>query len=117
MSTDEGNVIEGTRSNFFAVLDGQLMTPEIRLAGVKGVMRAFLMDRFSADGITVLEVALSHEELFTATELFLCNSVSGVWPVTSLENRERKKQFAVGPMSKKALGYQYDEFAKLDKSQ
>lgn len=79
----EGNVVEGTKSNLFACLAGQWATPLVDRCGVAGVMREYLIDRTGAD-----EVRLSINGLRAATELFVCNSVFGIIPVTRIDPGE-----------------------------
>ncbi|MEZ5525687.1 MAG: aminodeoxychorismate lyase [Pseudomonadales bacterium] len=76
-----GNVIEGTMSNLFAVKNGELLTPSLDECGVRGVMRSFVLDTADAMGIKTREVSLTLDEFKSAQELFLTNSVIGVWPV------------------------------------
>ncbi|MDZ7686548.1 MAG: aminotransferase class IV [Gammaproteobacteria bacterium] len=88
----DGNVVEGTRSNLFASLAGQWATPLVDRCGVAGVMREYLIDRTGAD-----EVRLSINGLRAATELFVCNSVFGIYPVTQVDPGEGEcLEFPVG---------------------
>lgn len=77
----EGNVIEGTMSNLFIVLDGRLMTPDLNRCGVAGIMRAFILATAQELGIAVLIAPLGVADLVRATEAFLCNSLIGLWPI------------------------------------
>lgn len=86
MCDTQGNVIEGTRSNIFAVIAGQLCTPDLSDAGVSGVMRSALLDWYAGQGIAVVVRKISARELGLATELFICNSVIGIWPVNRLHD-------------------------------
>ena len=51
-------------------------------AGVAGVMRGWLIAQFEKHKIAVHIRGVSLEELKIASELFICNSVLGVIPVT-----------------------------------
>ncbi|MGH8657324.1 MAG: aminodeoxychorismate lyase [Gammaproteobacteria bacterium] len=77
----EGNVIEGTMSNLFIVLDGRLMTPDLNRCGVAGIMRAFILGTAQELGIEVVIAPLGVADLQRATEAFLCNSLIGLWPL------------------------------------
>jgi 4-amino-4-deoxychorismate lyase len=80
-----GNVVEGTFSNVFAVLEGKLLTPALLGCGVAGVMRRLILDVLAPKlGVVVLESDISLAELEAADEVFTCNSVCGIWPVLSL---------------------------------
>lgn len=82
-----GNVIEGTRSNLFMVRDGELLTPDLSLCGVAGVQRERVMEWATAQGLPCRVGQLGLEELLSANEIFLVNSVIGLWPVRELAGR------------------------------
>ena len=82
-----GHVIEGTMSNLFAVKRGTLYTPTLSEAGVAGIVRQIVLDIAAQQQIPVVETALSVAALFAADELFLTNSVIGIWPVSRLEQQ------------------------------
>lgn len=82
MTDGQGLLIEGTRCNVFVVVSGQLCTPDLSTAGVAGVMRGWLIAQFEKHNIAVHIRGVSLEELKIASELFICNSVLGVIPVT-----------------------------------
>lgn len=81
MLTSDGNVIDGTMSNIFAVKDNMLFTPELSLCGVSGVMRKTVVKIAKEIGFPVYEKNVTKIELEQADELFLTNSLFGVWPV------------------------------------
>ncbi len=82
-----GNVIEGTRSNLFMVRDGALLTPDLSYCGVSGVQRDRVMEWAAIHNVTCRVGQLGLDELFAADEVFLVNSVFGLWPVRELHNR------------------------------
>lgn len=81
----QGYVIEGTMSNIFAVKDEQLLTPKLNQAGVRGVMRDFILRYAAEQGLQVREVMMTVAEFKDCDELFLTNSVIGLWPITEWE--------------------------------
>lgn len=81
MLTSDGIVIDGTMSNIFAVKDNMLFTPELSLCGVSGVMRKTVIKIAKDIGFPVYEKNFTKIELEQADELFLTNSLFGVWPV------------------------------------
>ncbi len=99
MLDTEGLVIEGTRSNLFLVEQGRLLTPSLDLCGVNGIMREVLLESFGAEaeisGITL-------ERLLAATEVFVCNSVFGVWPVVRLHLPEGSQHYMAGEFTRRA---------------
>ena len=97
---EQGSVIEGCRSNLLLAIDNQLVTPDLGKSGVEGVMLNYLIDKFQVLNTRVLRKKISLRELKTASEIFLCNSVFGIWPVAEIKNedwrmnREKRQFFA-----------------------
>ncbi len=100
MRDTQGRVIEGVFSNLFLVSDGELVTASLERCGVAGVMRRVLLEQATALGMAVAVRDISYAELLTADEVFVCNSVYGIWPVRHLEQRS----WPVGPLTRKLQG-------------
>jgi 4-amino-4-deoxychorismate lyase len=83
----DGNVIEGTRSNLFMVRDGELLTPDLSRCGVAGVQRERVMEWAKARGMPCQIRQFDLAELLAADEIFLVNSIIGLWPVRELQSR------------------------------
>lgn len=83
----QGQLICGSRSNVFWVADGQLHTPLLNQCGVAGVMRAKIIDIARSLGLAVKVLPADYSVLHTASEVFVCNSVFGIWPVKQLDDR------------------------------
>lgn len=83
----EGQVIEGVASNLFAVFGDLVLTPPILETGVRGVMRDHVIEFAKGAGIRVEERQLTPMMLDEADELFLTNSLIGLWPIAHLEGR------------------------------
>ena len=81
----ENNVIEGTMTNVFIVNNGELLTPDLRYSGVAGVMRRCVIELADSQRIECREKNISLAEIKNADELFVTNSVIGIWPVRQLE--------------------------------
>jgi len=81
MLTTHGYVVDGTMSNIFAVKDNMIFTPDLTLCGVAGVMRKTVIKLAKESGISVSERQTSKAELEMADELFLTNSLFGIWPI------------------------------------
>lgn len=93
---ESGNLIEATASNVFLVRDGKLLTPELRLAGVAGVMRSLIVQKLApAMGISVVVASLTLSDLELADEIFVCNSIVGIWPVLTVAGVNRL-EFSLG---------------------
>ena len=83
----DGNVIEGVRSNLFSVLNGTLITPSLLVCGVAGIQRDRVIAWANTNNVPIEIRALSWEEVINADELFMVNSLIGVWPIRELEQR------------------------------
>lgn len=83
----EGNVIEGIRSNIFLVSQGNLITPDLSRCGVAGLQRDRVV-AWAAQHNTPLQVRdIGLNEVLEADELFMVNSIIGVWPIRELDQR------------------------------
>jgi 4-amino-4-deoxychorismate lyase len=84
MLDTEGQVVEGTMSNIFMIYKDILLTPSLENCGVSGVVRGLVLELAVAHKVRseVREIGL--EELRKADEVFLTNSVIGIWPVSRL---------------------------------
>lgn len=80
----DGHVIEGTMSNLFAVRDGVLITPDLTRCGVAGVMRRQVLSIAQKLGVVCEMLNLRADELTAMDELFVTNSIIGIWPVARL---------------------------------
>ena len=81
-----GHVIEGTMTNLFYVKNHTLYTSVLTFSGVAGIIRGILMATSSEQGIFALEHIFTQDELLSADEVFVCNSIVGIWPVRQIEN-------------------------------
>lgn len=77
----DGHLIEATQANVFVVKDGQLRTPRVDRCGVAGITRARLMEAVDTLGLACEAATLDVSDVDAADEVFLCNSIIGVWPV------------------------------------
>jgi 4-amino-4-deoxychorismate lyase len=92
-----GRVIEGVFSNLFLVRDGVLITADLSRCGVAGVMRAQLLFQAESQGIATQITDIRLEQLHQADEVFVCNSVYGVWPVLACGSA----RWSAGPLTRK----------------
>ncbi|HNI38252.1 MAG TPA: aminotransferase class IV, partial [Pseudomonadales bacterium] len=85
MLDESGCVIEGVSSNIFILRNNTLLTPRLDHCGVAGVMRAAVMQQFSAQiALPVQETRLTLNDCLSADGMFICNSVIGIVPVQSI---------------------------------
>ncbi len=95
MLNQSGFVIEGTMSNLFYVKDRCLITAPIEQCGVAGIVRAVLLELAEKMNTRVELQYFTPEQLQQADEIFVTNSVIGVWPVKQLE----AGTFPLGPVT------------------
>lgn len=96
MLDEQDQIIEGTFTNLFLVEDGQLITPSVDQCGVAGVMRGLIFELANAGGIAYRESSVPRERLMRAHELFITNSLIGIWPVCAVE----QQRFLPGPVTR-----------------
>lgn len=97
MCDGHDRIIEGVYSNLFLVRDGTLLTADLQRCGVAGVMRAALLQQAPLLGIPSQVRDLPYPELEQADEVFVCNSVYGIWPVRSAG----ELNWSPGPLTRK----------------
>lgn len=86
MRDARGYVVEGTMSNVFMVKRGIIASPRLTECGVAGVMHGRVVEWARVNGFPLEERNLVLDEIKCADEVFLCNSLIGVWPVRQLED-------------------------------
>lgn len=101
------NVIEGTMTNLFVVKGGALVTPGLWRCGVAGIVRSVILELAQEAGLKVDIRDMPAAALADADEMFLTNSVIGVWPVRELETAK----FVPGPVTQK-LRAAFEEMPK-----
>ena len=84
----DGEVLEASRANVFAVEGEVLITPAADGRILPGVARARAIEAARSLGIDLREEALTIEELIGAGEAFVTGSVRGVEPVRSIGEAE-----------------------------
>jgi len=103
MMDQEDNIIEGTMSNLFLVNEDRLVTSDLKNCGVAGIIRQFVLDMAQEMGISHDITVVKKEDLLTAGEVFLTNSLIGIWPVTKLLHISTQKSsqidYKVGPIT------------------
>jgi len=95
MLTAGGEVISGTMRNLFLVRNGQLNTPAIDRCGVDGVMRKLVLELAAAHQVPVIIGTVRRQDVQTADEIFLVNSVITLVAVGALETTK----WTPGPLS------------------
>lgn len=84
MLDEDDFVIEGTRSNLFLVRNGMLITPDLSRCGVAGLQRDRVMELAAKHGLACTIADVTMADLLEADEIFIVNSVIGLWPIREL---------------------------------
>jgi 4-amino-4-deoxychorismate lyase len=95
------HVIEGTMTNLFYVKDNIIYTASLALSGVAGVMRGIIKILLDGHNLNLIEHAYGRDELLTADEAFVCNSIIGIWPIKQIQDIN----FNVGKLTNQLQGW------------
>ena len=76
-----GRLLEGTRSNVFLAREDSLFTPSIAEAGIAGIMRQLVLALAEQRGWSLVVGQLPVTQIQDFQEMFVCNSIIGIWPV------------------------------------
>lgn len=87
MDKDE-NIIEGSMSNLFMVTNNTLVTPDISNCGINGIVRQHILGLAPLIGLSARITSITKSDLYNADELFLCNSVIGIWVIRKIGEHE-----------------------------
>ncbi|MCM2392862.1 aminotransferase class IV [Streptomyces albipurpureus] len=101
-----GQLCEGTGSNVFVVVDGELHTPPVSSGCLAGITRALTVEWTGAQ-----ETELPFDVLARAEEIFLTSSLRDVQAVHRVDGRQLTD--APGPVSAKAMRV-FEERAAAD---
>jgi len=92
-ATDKESIEELSGMNFFAVINGEVHTPEITDTILNGITRNSLIELSKAEGYKVVERRIGITELTRAikdgscTECFACGTAAILTPISSLHDR------------------------------
>lgn len=81
----DGVVLEGSQTNFFAVIDGELRTAPQTNYILPGVTRDVVLEVARSAGMHVREFPILLDEVARATELFVTSTTSDVMPIVRLD--------------------------------
>ncbi|MFC9817078.1 aminotransferase class IV [Streptomyces virginiae] len=93
-----GRLCEGTGSNVFVVLDGELHTPPLESGCLAGITRALIVDWAGAK-----ETDLPFEVLAEAEEVFVTSSLRDAQAVVRLDGRELGSGTGPGPVTAEVM--------------
>lgn len=89
---NDKNVAEALNGSLFMLMGNKLITPPLSEGCLNGMMRKqLLLLAKKIEGIEVVEQVISPFDLQKADELFICNIITGVQPITQY----RKKSYTI----------------------
>ncbi len=86
LETLGGHLSEGATSNLFWATDGSLFTPSLATGCLPGIMRGEVLEVAREAGIKIVEGSFGLSSLKGAEEGFLTNSVTGIIPVSAVDD-------------------------------
>ena len=86
LANTAGRLCEGTGSNVFVVVDGEVLTPPLSSGCLAGITRALVLDALDVD-VTIREADLSMDVLTEADEIFLTSSTRDVQGQHRIDDR------------------------------
>lgn len=96
--SETGEVLEATTANIFLVKEGQIFTPPLESGILPGITRKEVIEISKKLKIKTSETPLTVDDLKTAEEIFLTNSVIEVLSVSSVDGIKMEKP--VGEITK-----------------
>ncbi|MBE8215311.1 MAG: aminodeoxychorismate lyase [Endozoicomonadaceae bacterium] len=107
-----GHCIEGTMSNLFIVHHDTLITPDLKQCGVAGIMREWILNHSKINIKQSIHI-ISEQTLSAASEIFMCNSIMGIWPVKQYKKNQYKPGLITRQLQKKLATLGYDSPQRL----
>ena len=74
----KGEVVEGCSSNIFMRIGKDVITPHLSSGCLAGVMRAHVIQLLQGSNHNIVQREVGTEELMSADEIFMSNSISGI---------------------------------------
>jgi branched-chain amino acid aminotransferase len=98
-----GNLCEGTGSNVFVAVDGELVTPPLSAGPLSGISRALLLEWGTDAGLPIREADLPVTVLDDAPEVVLTSSIRDVQPAHAVDGRALGEPGEFGPLGAMAV--------------
>ncbi len=103
------NVVEGTMSNLFLVKNSCLYTAKLDQCGILGIIREIVFLAAADLQIKIVENRLQTQQCYEADELFLTNSIIGLWPIKQLQQQVCK----IGPITQRIMQW-FEQYKNRD---
>ena len=100
LGTQDGDVSEGTVSNLFVVIDGELRTPPLGRGCLAGVTRGKVLELARAAEIPCREARVEAADLLRAQEAFLTSTLVRVLPIVEVLDHRTDLPPGGGPITR-----------------
>ena len=110
LCADDGCIAEGSTSNIFVVVKGELWTPPPAVGILDGITRAKVLDLCRENDLPLKERRFSPDELRGADEAFITSATRGVLPVTTVDEKPVGAGVP-GPVTRRLMEL-YDQLAR-----
>jgi branched-chain amino acid aminotransferase len=84
---EQGYLAEGSTTNIFLAINGELITPSLESGVLPGITREVVLEIARASNIKTLERQVELKELIEAEEAFMTNSILELMPLTWFEGK------------------------------
>src|SRR4051812_28544788 len=110
----DGAVLEASRGNVFAILDGVVSTPPADGRILPGIARSRVLRIAAAAGLEVREEPIAFDRLADAAEMFVTGSVRGIEPVRRSDGVFAASEQQTTPVLSRALGRCWTDAARSE---
>ncbi|HJW15809.1 MAG TPA: aminotransferase class IV [Flavisolibacter sp.] len=84
----DNKICDSSKANIFIVRNNEIYTPALHQGCVNGVMRRYLIDALKDMNYIVHQLEVVEEDLWSADELFLSNSIQGIMSVKTFKGKQ-----------------------------
>lgn len=95
MLDKDGWVISTTKANIYMVVNQEVLTPKLENCGIKGTLRQVVFELCPQLNIPIKESNISLAMLENADEVFISNSILGIYPITHI----LKQSYTIGAIT------------------
>lgn len=85
---EKGYLCEGAISNIFVVIGDRIYTPRLDNGLLPGIKRFEIIRKLKEVGENIIEDNITYEMLFSATAIFVTNSILEIMKVTEIDGRK-----------------------------
>ena len=111
----DGVILEGTHSNFMAVMDNRLVTAPATNHILHGITRKLVLDLTREKGIPVMEAPVFEADRHRISEAFITGTTTEITPVTAIDTTPVGKGVP-GPVTRKLQAAYKERIAALTQS-